>query len=89
MDPHHPQAPSFDGRLFTLNVNQIPPEEKAKYAGKYVAYSMDGTRILASGADEDEVDDQLRAAGIHFRDVVHSYVPSPEENPFLGVFCGE
>jgi hypothetical protein len=39
-----------------------------------VAFSPDGTRILASGDDMNEVDGKLEAVGIHFSQVVHDYI---------------
>jgi hypothetical protein len=66
--------PDFDGGLYIANRNKFPIEELAKHAGKYVAWSLDGTRILADGDDEDEVDQKLIAAGIDPGQVVGSYV---------------
>lgn len=60
------------------NRRQFPLEELAKYWGKHVAFSPDGTRIVASGDSFDEVIDQLQAAGIHFSQVVHSYIDGPD-----------
>lgn len=57
---------------------KFPLEELAKYAGKHVAFSPDGTRIVASGATEEELEGALRAAGIHFSQVVWSYVDGPD-----------
>jgi hypothetical protein len=63
-----------DLRFYDENRSKFPPEELLKYAGKHVAFSPDGTRVLASGDDIDEVVDKLAAAGIHFSQVVHSYI---------------
>ncbi|HTU92301.1 MAG TPA: hypothetical protein VMF69_19625 [Gemmataceae bacterium] len=60
------------------NRNKFPPEELAKYWGKHVAFSPDGTRILASGDTWEELDAALDAAGIHFSQVVYSYVYRPD-----------
>jgi Family of unknown function (DUF5678) len=60
------------------NRSKFPLDELAKYWGKHVAFSPDGTRIVASGDSIDEVLDQLEAAGIHFSQVVHSYVDPPD-----------
>jgi hypothetical protein len=59
--------------------SQIPAEELAKYAGKCVAFSSDGTRILASGDYYDDVDRQLETLGIHFSQVVQGYIDMPDE----------
>ena len=59
---------------FEENQSKFPLEELAKYWGKHVAFSPDGTRIVASGDSEEELDAALDAAGIHFSQVVHSYI---------------
>jgi hypothetical protein len=63
-----------DGNLFNENVSKIPFEEISKYAGKYVAYTLDGTRIVMADDDEAELCDRLEAAGIDISQVVFSYV---------------
>jgi hypothetical protein len=67
------------GELFRRNQNQFPAEELMKYAGQHVAWSRDGTRILASGESFGAVDDQLQAAGIDPSTVVFSFVDPPDE----------
>jgi hypothetical protein len=64
----------FDGDLFTANRSRFPTQELAKYAGRHVAWSLDGTQILASGDDDSDVDNKLTAAGIDPSRVVHGYV---------------
>jgi hypothetical protein len=59
---------------YAENRNKFPQEELAKYEGKHVAFSPDGTRILASGDTWEELDAALDAAEIHFSQVVYSYV---------------
>ncbi len=60
--------------LFDANRSNYPPEQLLPYAGHHVAWSPDGTRILASGGSREEVDEKLQAAGIHFSQVVHDYI---------------
>jgi hypothetical protein len=60
------------------NRRKFPLEELARYAGKHIAFSPDGTRIVASGATEEELEVALQAAGIHFSQVVWSYVDGPD-----------
>ncbi len=67
-----------DLRHYHENRNKFPPEELAKYAGKYVAFGPDGTRIVASGETEEEMEANVIAAGIHPSQVVGSYVDPPE-----------
>jgi hypothetical protein len=64
----------YDGGTFNKNQNAFPPEELIKYAGQRVAWSLDGTRILASGADEAELLNNLRRAGIDPSQVVQAAV---------------
>jgi hypothetical protein len=45
----------FDANLYTENRNQFPLEELQKYAGQWVAFSRDGTKILASYFDPEGV----------------------------------
>lgn len=59
------------------NRANFPLEELAKYAGQYIAFSLDGTRILANGLTEDEVDEKLSAAGIPLNQVVNSFIDPP------------
>jgi LDH2 family malate/lactate/ureidoglycolate dehydrogenase len=72
-----------DTRLYSANRSKFPPEELAKYAGQWIAWSADGTRILAHGEDQDAVEAELRAAGIAYSEVVWSSVPPLEEDTLL------
>jgi hypothetical protein len=60
------------------NRSKFPLGELAKHWGKHVAFSPDGTRIVASGDSFEEVVDKLQVAGIHFSQVVHSYIDLPD-----------
>jgi hypothetical protein len=75
--------PECDGALFNENVSKFPASELLKYAGRYVAWSLDGTRILASGTDPDELDRNLAAAGLQQGGFVEDYVPGPDEHTVL------
>ena len=72
-----------DGDFFNANINNIPAEEMLRYAGRRVAFSRDGKRIVADGRDYAELGDALKAAGIDLSDVVLSYVPGADEDPIL------
>lgn len=69
--------PPLDMKLFIENERNFPAEELAKYAGKHVAFSGDGLRILASGDTLDDVEKELAAAGYDASQVVFSYVWPP------------
>lgn len=59
---------------FHENWYKFPLEEEAKYAGQYVAYSLDGKRIVANGNSREELDRRLEELGIPYSEVVHGYV---------------
>lgn len=50
-------------RKFLANRAVFPVDELAKYAGRWVAWSPDGTRVAASAADPELLDDLLHACG--------------------------
>jgi hypothetical protein len=56
------------------NVRRFPPEELLKYAGKHIAWSWDGTQIVASGDSLEEMEANVIAAGIDPSRVVGDYV---------------
>lgn len=67
-----------NAKLFNENFRRFPGEEYLKYAGQYIAWNLEGTRILASGKTADELDDNLRALGINPSETVGDYVDPPE-----------
>jgi hypothetical protein len=50
-------------RRFLANRAAFPVEELAKYAGQWVAWSPDGSRVAAHSADPETLDALLRANG--------------------------
>jgi hypothetical protein len=77
MNPNNERLEPPDLRHFHDNWCNFPQEELAKYGGKQVAVSPDGTRIVASGDTLEELDAALEAAGIHFSQVVTAYIDPP------------
>src|SRR6266700_1082696 len=69
----------LDGERYFEGRNSIPLDVYLKYAGKHVAVTPDGTRVLASGESYEEVDRNLETMGIQFSAVVHDYFDSPDE----------
>jgi hypothetical protein len=63
---------------------QFPPEELAKYRGQWVAFSADGSRIVANAATLEALEDRLEAAGEDAQLLMLEGVPGPEEDTFLG-----
>jgi hypothetical protein len=67
---------------FLENRNKFPTEELWKYAGQHVAWSWDGTRILASAPDEAQLYRKMAEAGIDPQRVVLDYVDDPDVSLF-------
>jgi hypothetical protein len=78
-----PDPPWPDPR-YEQNRAKFPLEELAKYAGQYVAFSIDGMRILAGADTMEAVEEKLIAAGIDPSRVVGSYIDGPDDDCFLG-----
>ena len=68
----------IDGNRFNINRNMIPLSELQKYAGRWVAWSADGTRIVASHADMLALCDIIDQAGLKSSDVVYSQIHADE-----------
>jgi hypothetical protein len=66
-------------QLFHKNRQQFPPEEFAKCAGKYVAWSPEGTHILACDEDEFWLANAIRAAGHNSAEILIAYVPADDD----------
>jgi hypothetical protein len=69
-----------DMGIFQENRCRFPPEQLLPYEGKWVAWSLDGTRILASGEDVLDVENKLDASGIDASRVVFGFVPPSDES---------
>jgi hypothetical protein len=74
---------------FRRNQSQFPREELEKYNGQYVAWSEDGTRILAADADPARADAMIRAAGHDPGEILVSLVAVPEESSAGAVWNDE
>jgi hypothetical protein len=72
----------LDGDRYFEGRNSIPPDVYLQYAGKHVALTPDGTRVITSGDSHEEVDRNLDAMGIYVGAVVHDYFDAPDEPPF-------
>jgi hypothetical protein len=71
------------------NRSQFPTTELAKYYGKEVAWSLDGTHIVASGDDPRIVCAEVQQAGLKSDEVVLAYVPYPEEMMIGGAWLSD
>ncbi len=65
-------------RTFLANRAAFPVEELARYAGRWVAWSPDGSRIAANAASPELLDDLLRACGENPADCVLEGIPDDE-----------
>jgi hypothetical protein len=63
-----------DMQQYLQNRVRFPLDELAKHRGEWVAWSPDGTRVVASSRDPEVLDDLIRAAGA-----------DPEECPVEGI----
>ena len=73
--PLNPSDVPWLPKEFFENQKKVTPAERAKYDGQHIAWSWDGSRVVASGADLDEVEQKVIAAGIDPSRVVFDYVP--------------
>jgi len=71
--PEPPDLSHFDE-----NRRKVSPEQLKPYYGLFVAWSPDGTRILASGEDRRLVLAKLKEAGIPSSQVVFDYIDPPD-----------
>lgn len=71
------------------NRDRLPEAELAKFYGKEVAWSLDGTRILAAGDDPGQVCAAIQQAGLKSDEVVLAYVPFPDEIVLGGAWLAE
>jgi hypothetical protein len=72
----------IDLLLFRRNRDRFPEEELEPYWGKQVAWSGDGTRIVASGATHAELYATLARLGIDPCQVVDEFIPDPNMSYF-------
>ena len=69
---------SQDMGVFLRNRARFSMHELAKYRGQFVAWSPDGTRIVASSDHEEDLDRLVRAAGEEPEDCVVGAVPQAD-----------
>ena len=62
-------------RKFLANRAAFPAEELAKYAGQWVAWRPDGSRIAASAAQPEMLDSLLEACGENPAECVIEGIP--------------
>lgn len=68
---------------YQTNRAVLPRAALEPYAGRWVAFSPAGQRIVASGETLERLEDQLAAAGHDPQAVVLEYLPGPEADTGL------
>ena len=63
---------------FNKNRAAFPLEELQQYRGQYIAWSPDGSRIIASDPDGRKLDETVRALGYDPAKILFSLVPDEE-----------
>ena len=64
---------------FRKNQSQFPLDELEKYNGKYVAWSEDGTQILASDEDMVRLHKRIQEEGYDTGEILIAFVECPGE----------
>ncbi len=79
MSTNRAASPMIDiGQHLANRDRYFPPQELAKYAGEEVAFSADGTHIVAHGRDFLALWNELKAAGIDPSGCVWASIPPPD-----------
>ena len=65
---------------YQTNRAALPRAALEPYAGRWVAFSPDGQRIVASGETLEHLEDQIVAAGQDPQAVILEYLPGPDED---------
>jgi hypothetical protein len=76
MKPRITERPddSWLDKIFFENQAKIAPEALLPYAGRHIAWSWDGSRILDSAEEREQLIEKLVAAGVDPHRVVFDYV---------------
>jgi hypothetical protein len=69
----------MDTSALLKNRHRFPHNDLDKYAGQYVAWSPDGTRIIASNADPLRLIAAVDAAGYDHEQTLVEAIPLPDE----------
>jgi hypothetical protein len=69
---------------YRTNRAQFPQAELTRYQGNWVAFSVDGCRILASGDTLERLESQIAAAGEDPLRLVLEWIAGSEDDSLLG-----
>jgi hypothetical protein len=62
---------------FLENQRRFPRAELLRYLGQHIAWSWDGSAILAAANDSRSLNEKLREAGIDPHHVIYDFVEDP------------
>jgi hypothetical protein len=68
---------------YRTNRAQFPRDELAKHCGQWVAFSLDGRRVVAANEDLESLGEWLTTRGEDLQHVVFEYVAAPGDNATL------
>jgi hypothetical protein len=82
-----PELPDWAVEMtaFRRQRDLFPEDQLRPYWGKAVAWSMDGTRIVASGDTWEALGTELDRLGVSVSTVFHEYIAHPDDI-FLGAW---
>jgi hypothetical protein len=66
--------PGWIDPAYFKNRPNFPPQELLKYKDQYIAWSYDGTRVIASDENVEQLYDRLQANGFDLARTVVSFV---------------
>lgn len=69
---------------FRMNRARFPRGELERYRGKWIAFSSDGRRIIASNESLDALEDRLSDLREDPQRVIFEYLPGAEDDLILG-----
>ncbi len=74
MSENHADIPWLT-REFFENQDKIQPEDMIQYAGQYLAWSWDGSQVVASAPTREELEEKLKSMGVNLQRVAWDYQP--------------
>lgn len=77
------EIPWVNGALYNRNRQRFSFDDLAPYAGQYVAFDLEGSRILACGQDRNDVETRLVTAGFDPAHAVVERIPGLDEDTWL------
>jgi hypothetical protein len=77
VETQHPEVPWLEP-IFFENQKRVTPESLLPFAGQHVAWSWDGSRILASDSNPETLRKKLKEGGFDCGRVVFAYVDELE-----------